>query len=565
MSVGFVMLAHGSMDRAVQVTTRLGDSGAPVVVHADRAVEEAAFKSLECRLSRCARVHVMHRRHRCEWGTWGIVAATLASVRALLHREPSVSHVALISGACLPLRPLAELETFLARNPTTDFIESVAVDETGWSRCGFDLDRFRFRFPFAFRRNRWMFDRWVALQRRMGLTRTMPDGLQPHLGSQWWCLTRPTLEGILNDPQRTTNERFFRNTWIPDESYFQSLARRHSARIESRSLTYARFDHWGRPHEFHDDHATLLRESGCFFARKIWPGADALYRAFPMARFPAGQVEVPAPQRIDRVFEAATQRRSTGRNGLYMQGRFPLRNNENRAARTQSSLFWGFEHLFPEFEDWLRQQTDGPVHGHLFAPERVEFDGRPAIGPGCLPTSAALRDANPCAFLTNLLWNANGQRQCYLHGPRDNHGAMGFVCGDPQAQVSVVTGAWVIPMAATGKVDRSAIAQIHEQEWQQIARLRQSWTRASIRIWTLADFLGAPIDNLRSVVSDIVPGGLRKPFAVPRVADIAPVPEFLAQARDAGLNLPLTGTFPIHDTANMRRHARRAERTGRLS
>ena len=49
------------------------------------------------------------------------------------------------------------------------------------------------------------------------------------MGSQWWCLTRATLRAILRDPDRPALARYFRGVWIPDESYFQTLARRHEA------------------------------------------------------------------------------------------------------------------------------------------------------------------------------------------------------------------------------------------------------------------------------------------------------------------------------------------------
>ena len=51
----------------------------------------------------------------------------------------------------------------------------------------------------------------------------MPEGLVPHMGSQWWCLTRQTLSAILQDPERAKYDSYFRKVWIPDESYFQTL------------------------------------------------------------------------------------------------------------------------------------------------------------------------------------------------------------------------------------------------------------------------------------------------------------------------------------------------------
>ncbi len=117
------------------------------------------------------------------------------------------------------------------------------------------------------------------------MRRRIPEGLHPHLGSQWWCLTRATLKAILRDPRRPEFDRFFRRVWIPDESYFQTLVRRHSICVESRSLTLAQFDGQGKPYVFYDDHGDILAQSGCFVARKIWPRATALYDALSRPAF----------------------------------------------------------------------------------------------------------------------------------------------------------------------------------------------------------------------------------------------------------------------------------------
>jgi hypothetical protein len=105
-----------------------------------------------------------------------------------------------------------------------------------------------------------------------GGRRELPEGITPHLGSQWWCLTRQTLSAILEDPRRRELDRYFKYVWIPDESYYQTLVRNYGRRIESRSLTLSKFDFQGKPHVFYDDHLHLLRRSDCFVARKVWPG-----------------------------------------------------------------------------------------------------------------------------------------------------------------------------------------------------------------------------------------------------------------------------------------------------
>src|SRR5690606_33888951 len=119
---------------------------------------------------------------------------------------------------------------------------------------------------------------------------------------------------------------------------------------------------------FYDDHLQLLRRSDCFVARKIWPRADRLYRTFLSPEGGAETGAEPNPGRIDRVFAKAVERRTRGRPGLYMAGRFPNPGWENGRTAAPYSVFEGFCELFEDFERWLAAVTGARVHGHLFAP-----------------------------------------------------------------------------------------------------------------------------------------------------------------------------------------------------
>ena len=234
-----------------------------------------------------------------------------------------------------------------------------------WTVGGLDEERFTLRFPFSWKKRRFLFDRYVALQRRLGVKRKIPAGLVPHMGSQWWCLTRQTLSAILQDPEREMFDRYFRRVWIPDESYYQTLVRLYSSNIESRSLTLSKFDFQGKPHIFYDDHLQLLRRSDCFVARKIWPRANRLYQAFLTDQAGAMKKTEPNPGKIDRIFAKAVERRVKGRPGLYMQSRYPKHGAENGSPRTPIRSSEGFAELFENFEPWLAKATGARVHGHL--------------------------------------------------------------------------------------------------------------------------------------------------------------------------------------------------------
>ena len=546
MSVGFVMLCHTALDRAAQVARNWAVRDCPVVIHVDSRVKRKPYARLRADLADLSNVR-FSGRHACEWGTWGIVGATQEASSVMLHDFPQVRHVYLASGSCLPLRPVDELITYLNERPRTDFIESVTTEDVGWTIGGLDVERFTLRFPFSWRKQRRLFDAYVHLQRRVRYKRRVPAGLVPHLGSQWWCLTRQTLSAILESPERGEIDRYFRRVWIPDESYFQTLVRQVSANVESRSLTLSKFDFQGKPHIFYDDHLQLLRRSDCFVARKMWPHADKLYRTFLSDDATKQAAAEPNPGKIDRLFAKAVERRTKGRAGLYMQSRHPNENWENGRTASPYSVFQGFAETFDGFETWLGRATGTRAHGHLFAPERVEFAGGESVYNGALSDSALMRDYNPKSFLSNLIWNTRGERQCFQFGPHDNQAISWFIAGDPNAQISVISGAWAIPLFHSnrnfGDIRKEA-ARLQKIETEHLSILRNAWTKARVRVWTLAEFVDNPMEPLQTVIDEISPRSVRRLTEAPRLADLTGFGQFLQNLRNQGMQPILMGDFP---------------------
>ncbi|QPZ89464.1 DUF5927 domain-containing protein [Thioclava electrotropha] len=550
MTVGFIMMCHTALDRAAQVARFWSEGGSPVVIHVDARVTAHDYNGFKKMLSDLENVS-FSRRYKCDWGTWSLVAASQAAAEQMLALHDDVRHVYLASGSCLPLRPLHELTDYLDARPYTDFIESVTTTEVGWTVGGIDIERFTLRFPFSWKKQRRMFDRYVEFQRRVGFKRRIPDGLVPHLGSQWWCLTRQTLSAILEDPDRALYDRYFKRVWIPDESYFQTLARLYSTSIESRSLTLTKFDFQGKPHIFYDDHLQLLRRSDCFVARKIWPKADKLYRTF-LDKSPGRSVMAePNPAKIDRLFSKSIERRTRGRPGLYMQSRFPKKDHENGKTSAPYSIFHGFSDLFENFDGWLAKYVGARVHGHLYAPERAEFAGNERMFNGCLTDDAALRDYNPRAFLTNLIWNSRGERQCYMFSPRDNQANNWFTATDPNAQISVITGAWALPLSRKNEnfaTIRREAAMLQKRELEHLEILRSMYVKARVRIWTVADFIENPMEPLQTIIDEISPRATRRLTEAPQMVDLSGFNQFLQNLKNQGMQPLVMGDFPLEQS-----------------
>lgn len=546
MSLGVVMLVHDALDRAEQLVRHWSAHGCPVVLHVDKRVNRCSYAAFVNALSDLENVRFCGR-HKCEWGTWSLVAASQTASELMLKSFPEVRHVFLASGSCLPLRPVSDMVRYLEARPQTNFIESVTTEDVPWTVGGLDRERFTLRFPFSWKRHRWLFDRYVQLQRRIKFKRKIPDGLVPHLGSQWWCLTRQTLSTILTDPDRETYDAYFKKVWIPDESYYQTLVRLHSTEIESRSLTLSKFDYQGKPHVFYDDHLQLLRRSDCFVARKIWPAADKLYDSFLSDAAAIMSGAEPNPGKIDRIFSKAVERRTKGRSGLYMQSRFPRMGFENGLTGSPYAIFEGFTEVFEDFEPWLERTIGGRVHGHLYAKDRVEFAGGQRDFSGALTDSPVLRDYDPRAFLTNLIWSTRGERQSFQFGPADNQTISWDVTKDPNAYISVISGAWAVPLYRSSRnfteIRREA-ARLQKIESDHLDILRSSFSRARVRIWTMAEIVQNPMEPLQLILDEIGGRMNSRLTEAPKLVPLDGFGQFLQNLKNQGMQPYLMGDYP---------------------
>lgn len=276
--IAYLLLCHKDPERIVAQARELTAAGDSVTIHFDANAPAADHARLVAALKGNARVAFTARRHRCGWGEWSLVAATLEAARTALTAFPQATHLYMISGDCMPIKT-AEHAHGLLDAEAADWIECHDFFTSGWIKTGLRAERLVYRHWFNERTHKRLFYASLTLQRRLGLRRAPPADLDIRIGSQWWCLRRATVEAILAFlAARPDVTRFFRTTWIPDETFFQTLVPHlvPAAEIRNRPLTFLMFTDYGMPVTFHNDHYDLLLGQGYLFARKISPDARSL-------------------------------------------------------------------------------------------------------------------------------------------------------------------------------------------------------------------------------------------------------------------------------------------------
>lgn len=276
--IAFILLCHKDPEGIIAQTLRLTAAGDCVSIHFDARSSQADYARIRGALADNPQVTFARRRLRCGWGEWSLVGATLSALDAALADFPGATHFYMLSGDCMPIKTAEYVRGFLGREDA-DYIECFDFFGSDWIKTGIKEERLVYRHWFNERQRKWLFYKSMELQKKFGLARKIPEDLKIRIGSQWWCLRRSTVEAVLDFVKRRPDiPRFFSTTWIPDETFFQTLVAHlvPDSEIRSRPLTFLMFTDYGMPVTFYDDHHDLLLAQDYLFARKISPEAKAL-------------------------------------------------------------------------------------------------------------------------------------------------------------------------------------------------------------------------------------------------------------------------------------------------
>ena len=369
--IAFILLCHKDPDAIIAQAERLTAVGDYMAIHFDARASRADFETIRTALMDNPNVVFAKRRIKCGWGEWSLVQATLNAVAAAVKAFPQATHFYMLSGDCMAIKSAEYAHAFLDREDA-DYIESNDYFETDWIKTGMKEERLTYRHFFNERRHKWLFYASFDLQQRLGLTRDIPGDIQVMIGSQWWCLRRQTIEAVLDFiRQRSDVVRFFATTWIPDETFFQTLVRHlvPEEQIRSRSLTFLMFSDYGMPVTFYNDHYDLLLSQDYLFARKISPEALELRERLGDL-YAARGVTFQISNEGRRLFEFLTGRGRIGR-------RFATRfwETESTLGRERELMIVACKkwHVAKRLLAHIKQSTNLPAIEYLFNEEDTEL------------------------------------------------------------------------------------------------------------------------------------------------------------------------------------------------
>ena len=297
----YLLLAHDQPDHVLRLVRRLDDGESTFWVHLDARVAIGPW----CGVLDHPKVQLDEPRVICIWGTWSMVEAQLAQLRACLtSREPG-GHVIMLSGQSYPVKSPAHIDYYLSAHPSAIHMDVWDLTERWPDNFRDRLDYFCIPMSEAKGNIRLLRPRgemsarelvgWTRrLLRDVGPRRTAavlgtigqarPDVADRFVGgSQWWALPWGVARGLVSHHELHPEfSEFARWSQFPDETFFQTLLVTMNAALRedaTPSLTHVDWTEgdWDLPRIMGTrDVETLLNlPDHVLFARKfVTPASD---------------------------------------------------------------------------------------------------------------------------------------------------------------------------------------------------------------------------------------------------------------------------------------------------
>lgn len=142
------------------------------------------------------------------WGGYSLVDAELRGMARLLEMGGQWTHYINLSGQDFPLKSQDYIRQFFAANPGKQFIR--ALDQ-------------RKQRPETMNRISHLFVEADGKMTATDVARPYLTGDTPFIGTQWKAVTRSFCEFVCHDPTVERFKNFYRNSFIADEGFFQTV------------------------------------------------------------------------------------------------------------------------------------------------------------------------------------------------------------------------------------------------------------------------------------------------------------------------------------------------------
>jgi hypothetical protein len=287
--IAYFLLLHRFPEQFKRLFKSIYMPGNIYLIHVDKTSGPAMVADIAEFLAPYQGAEILPSR-RALWGGYSLVDAELRGMKRLLEMDKNWKYYINLSGQDFPLKTQAYIKEYLSGHVDTQFIRLANQKTTRPDT----MNRINTIFIEAFQK---MF--------RTGLARKFLQGATPYIGTQWKVVSRRFCEHVCHSPLASRFKRFYRFSFIADESFFQTVMMNGFERATIINDDLRAID-WVpdgdiklRPRTFTAQDASYLKSSSNLFARKFDSGEDnkileilEQHLSVPIRVLPVGHCEV---------------------------------------------------------------------------------------------------------------------------------------------------------------------------------------------------------------------------------------------------------------------------------
>ncbi|KXG87489.1 beta-1,6-N-acetylglucosaminyltransferase [Agrobacterium bohemicum] len=262
--IGYLILVHRFPKQFKRLFKAIYDPRNSYVVHVDKNSGETLDADIRDFLNSYSNAEVMEG-HAALWGGYSLVDAELRGMEHLLAMDGNWSHFINLSGQDFPLKTQAQIMDHLLAYPKREYIKV--------------LDQEKVRPDTMRRIGEFVIERGGQIEQTLTM-RPFLDGATPYIGNQWMIVSRAFCNFVCHDIRADRYKAFYRNTFIADEGFFQTVMMNTSVHGEIVNDDLRMID-WVpdgdiklRPRTYLREDAAALKASHNLFARKFEQDVD---------------------------------------------------------------------------------------------------------------------------------------------------------------------------------------------------------------------------------------------------------------------------------------------------
>lgn len=205
--IAYFILVHRYPKQFKRLFKSIYMPGNQYVIHIDKSSGKTLAQDITRFLRPYQGVKVLPAKDAL-WGGYSLVDAELRGMAMLLEMNSSWTHYINLSGQDFPLKSQKYIRAFFAAHPDKEFIRT--LDQK--TERPDTLNRISHYFIEAF-----------GHIITTGIRRNFLSNAVPYIGTQWKAVTRNFCEFVCHDPKALRFKHFYRNNFIADESFFQTV------------------------------------------------------------------------------------------------------------------------------------------------------------------------------------------------------------------------------------------------------------------------------------------------------------------------------------------------------